>query len=316
MRVVFMGTPEFAIPPLEYLLLDRYEVAALYTQPDRPVGRGRSLSPPPIKRVAQTWQLPVAQPPNLKGAEVAEQLAAFHPDVIVVAAFGQILPPSILSIPPHQCLNIHPSLLPKFRGAAPVPAAILSGDEFTGVSIMLMEKGLDTGPVLTRAQVPIAPSDTTGTLMVKLSVIGAHLLLEVLPRWVRGEITPQPQSSAAATYSAPITKEAGEIDWQRPAAEIWRRVRAFQPWPGCFTRWRGKQLKILEAVPLPGSGDLKAGTVVALPPGAGQGAVCGVATGDGVLGLLKVQLEGRQALSIAEFRRGQRDFIGAVLPLS
>jgi len=315
MRVVFMGTPEFSVPSLEHLILNQYQVVAVFTQPDKLAGRGRSLASSPVRRTALAWKLPVVQPVNLKGKEVVEPLAGLHPEVIVVAAFGQILPQSVLDIPGYGCINIHPSLLPRFRGASPVAAAILAGDEFTGVSIMLMDKGLDTGPILARAQIPISPQDTTGSLMGRLSLIAAQLLLEVLPRWVKGELTPQPQNEAEANYSTPISKEEGEIDWHLPAVDIWRRVRAFHPWPGCFTRWRGRQLKIIEAVLLPGEKALEIGRVVALTPATGEAeAVFGIGTGDGILGVLTVQLEGKRAMSAAEFLRGQRQFVGALLP--
>jgi len=310
-----MGTPEFSVPPLEHLVLNRYQVVAVYTQPDKPSGRGRSLVSPPLKRAAKTLKLPVVQPASLKEAEVVAQLAGFHPDVIVVAAFGQILPQSVLDIPAYGCINIHPSLLPKYRGASPVAAAILAGDEFTGVSIMLMDKGLDSGPILARAQLPISTQDTTGSLTAKLSQISARLLQEVLIHWTRGELTPQPQNEAEASYCSSISKEEGEIDWHLPAIDIWRRVRAFQPWPGCYTRWQGKQLKIIEAVPLAEETSLEVGRVVALTP-AKEGAAFGIYTEGGILGVLRVQLEGKQAMSAAEFLRGQRQFIGAILPSS
>jgi methionyl-tRNA formyltransferase len=316
LRFVFMGSPEFAVSPLEYLLVNHYQVVTVYTPLDRPAGRGRALVSPPVKRVALAWGLPVVQPASLKEAGVVEQLTRFNPDVIVVAAFGQILPKSVLAMPRLGCINIHPSLLPRFRGASPVVSAILAGDEFTGVSIMLMDEGLDTGPVLARAQIPISAPDTTGSLTTKLSWLGARLLGEVLVHWTRGELTPRPQNESEATYSGPITKEDGEIDWHLPAIDIWRRVRAFNPWPGCYTRWRGRQLKIIEAVPLPEERTFKVGRVVALtsvPEGSKVG--FGVGTGDGVLGILRVQLEGKQVLSAAEFLRGQREFMGAVLPL-
>ena len=306
-----MGTPEFAVPSLEHLILNHYQVVAVYTQPDKPSGRGRSLVPPSVKRAAQALNLPVVQPVSLKEAEAVAQLAEFRPDVIVVAAFGQILPKTVLDIPRYECINIHPSLLPKYRGASPVAAAILAGEEFTGVSIMLMDSGLDTGPVLARAQVPVSPPDNTGSLTVKLSLVAARLLQEVLVAWLRGEMAPQPQNEAEATHSVQFTKEDGVIDWRQPAGEIWRRVRAFNPWPGCYTGWGGRQLKIVEAVPLPEGGTFEMGRVVALNQ---RGAAFGVCTGDGVLGVLKVQLEGKQAMSAAEFVRGQRDFIGAILP--
>jgi methionyl-tRNA formyltransferase len=259
--------------------------------------------------------LPVVQPVWLKKAEVVAQLASFHPDVIVVAAFGQILPQSVLDIPGYGCINIHPSLLPRFRGASPVAEAILAGDEFTGVSLMLMDKGLDTGPVLARAQISISAQDTTGSLTAKLSLLAAWLLQEILPRWLRGEITLQPQNEAEATYSSLISKAEGEIDWHLPAIDIWRRVRAFQPWPGCYTRWQGRQLKIIKAVPLPREGTLEVGRVVALTPAMARSeAVFGISTGGGIFGVCQLQLEGKRAMSAAEFLRGQRQFIGAILP--
>ncbi len=313
MQIVFMGTPEFAVTPLEHLVLNHYAVAAVYTQPDKAAGRGRSPVSSPVKLAATDWKLPVVQPVSLRDADAVAQLARLHPDVIVVAAFGQILPQSVLDIPAYGCINVHPSLLPKFRGASPVAAAILAGCEFSGVSIMRMDRGLDTGPVLARAQIPILTRDTTGSLTAKLSLMGAELLLDVLPRWVKGELVPQPQDEAEASYSGVISKKDGEIDWHLSAVEIWRRVRAFQPWPGCYTRWQGKQLKIIESIPLPGDGGLKAGQVVVLDR---EGAAFGVEAGEGILGVSRVQLEGKRAMSSAEFLRGQRQFIGAILPSS
>jgi len=306
-----MGTPEFAVPPLEHLVLNQYEVVAVYTQPDKVAGRGRRPVSSPVKVVAMKWQLPIVQPVSFREAEAVVKLTGFHPDVIVVAAFAQILPQSVLDIPTYGCINIHPSLLPKFRGASPVAAAILAGSEFTGVTIMLMGSGLDTGPVLARAQIPVARHDTTGSLTVKLARIAAPLLLEVLPCWWRGELAPQPQDEAEVTYSSLFSKEDGEIDWSLPAVDIWRRVRAFDPWPGCYTRWQGRQLKIVEAVPLPKQGDSEAGRVVELNE---EGMAFGVSTRDSVLGVLKVQMEGKRAMSAAEFVRGRRQFIGAMLP--
>lgn len=310
MRVVFMGSPEFAVPHLEQLVLNQYQVVAVYTQPDRAAGRGRTLVSPPVKLAAQSLGLEVVQPPSLKEAKAVEKLAQFRPEVIVVAAFGQILPRSVLDIPRFGAINVHPSLLPRFRGASPVASAILAGDEFSGVSIMLMDEGLDTGPILARAQIPIAALDTTGSLTTRLSVVGARLLVEALCHYLRGELVPQPQNEAEATYSGAITKEEGEIDWHLPAVDIWRRVRAFYPWPGCYTRWGGKQLKIIEALPLTETGNFKLGQVVPTST-----AAFGVNTGGGVLGILRVQLEGKRAISAAEFLRGQREFIGAILPL-
>ncbi len=317
MRVVFMGTPEFAVPCLEHLILNEHQVAAVYTQPDKSAGRGRSPVSSPVKRAALSWNLPVVQPISLKNEQAVVQLAGFQPDVLVVAAYGKILPQPVLDTPRYGCINVHASLLPGFRGASPVAAAILAGDNFAGVSIMLMDKGLDTGPVLARAQIPISVRDTTGSLSAKLSQLGARLLQDVLPRWQRGEVTPQPQNEADATYSSLISKGEGEIDWHLPATDIWRRVRAFQPWPGCYTRWHGVRLEIIEAVPLPAGDALEAGQVLALTPAVkGSGAGFGVGTGEGVLGVCTVQMEGKRAMSAVEFLRGQRQFIGAILPSS
>ena len=306
-----MGTPEFAVPSLESLILNQYRVVAVYTPPDKPSGRGSSPVPAPVKRVAANWTLSVVQPISFREKEAVTQLASFQADVIVVAAFGQILPQSVLDIPAYGCINIHPSLLPKYRGASPVAAAILAGSEFTGVSIMLLDRGMDTGPILARAQIPISAQDTTGSLTAKLSRIAAQLLLEVLSYWAKEELTPRPQDEGEASHSSRFSKKDGEIDWHLPMVDIWRRVRAFQPWPGCYTRWQGSQLKIIEAVPLLGERGLEIGQVVALDK---EEAALGVNTGDGVLGVLKVQLEGKRAMSAAEFLRGQRHFIGALLP--
>lgn len=310
MRLVFMGSPKFAVPALDYLMADNYQIAAVYTQPDRPVGRGQGLLPSPVKQAAEARGLTVVQPPSLKAAGVAEQIGDFEPDVIVVAAFGQILPKAVLSIPRLGCINIHASLLPKYRGASPVASAILAGDDFGGVSIMVIEERLDSGPLLARAQIPVLDRDTTASLTGKLSWLGAQLLGEVLVGLGRGELEPRPQDEAGATYCKPIAKEEGDIDWHLPAVAIWRRVRAFNPWPGSYTRWRGRGLKIIEAAPLDGEGTAKAGEVVALAERAGFG----IGTGDGLLAVLTVQLEGKRAMPASEFLRGQRDFIGAVLP--
>jgi len=305
-----MGTPEFALPVLERLVSGEHEVLAVYTQPDKPAGRGRSLVSSAVKKAALDYGLPVWQPPSLRPPEEIERLANLRPEVIVVAAFGLLLPQSILDIPPLDCVNIHPSLLPRHRGPSPVAAAILAGDEITGVSIMLLDKDMDTGPLLAQQQVPVSPEDTTGSLTAKLAQLGDQLLMQTLPLWLEGKLTPQPQDNEKATYSKLITKEEGKMDWQRPAIELWRKVRAFQPWPGCYTTWQGRLLKIMETIPLPGGGE--PGRVIAIEET--QGAPVGVQAGEGVLGLLQLQLEGKRAMSAEEFVRGQRGFIGALLP--
>jgi methionyl-tRNA formyltransferase len=311
LRIVFMGSPRFAVPSLEALVGAGYDVAAVYTQPDRPAGRGRALVPPAVKEAALRMCLRVVQEAGLGSAGALEELRDFRPEVIVICAFGQILPQSVLDLPPRQCINVHFSLLPRHRGASPVAAAILAGDDFTGVSVQVVRHKLDTGPVLAEAAAPIFPADNTGTLTEKLSIIGADLLLEALAGWGRGEIKPKEQDEAAATYFAQVKKEDGEIDWQLPAVEIWRRVRAFYPWPGCYTRWRGKILKIIEAAPAAGGYKVGAGEVIDLPER--EGAV-GIGTGEGVLEALKLQLAGRKVMTAGEFARGQRGFIGSELP--
>ncbi|MBI2851948.1 MAG: methionyl-tRNA formyltransferase [Chloroflexi bacterium] len=311
MRVVFMGTPWFAVPALEYLVRNGHDVVAVYTQPDKAAGRGKALSVSPVKKAAGELGLPLVQPAGFKKTETVARLASFKPEAIIVVAFGKILPASVLAIPPRGCLNVHPSLLPKFRGPSPIASALLYGSDFTGVSILLLDEGVDSGPVLARAQVTILPHDTAGSLTEKLSLVGAQLLIDVLPRWAHGDIIPQPQDSSQATYTQPFKKADGEINWALTAVGIWWRVRALSPWPGSYTTWDGKQLKILEAVPFPAEKNAEIGHVVPLYTGE---AAFGVGTGSGVLGVVKVQLEGRRAMSSAEFLRGHKDFIGAVLP--
>lgn len=305
-----MGTPDFSLPALEYLISSVHEVVAVYTQPDRASGRGRMPVPSPVKKTALVHGLDVFQPLSLKQTEEREKLNRLNPDVIVTAAYGQLLPGNILRIPPFGCLNIHPSLLPRHRGPSPVAATILAGDETAGVSLMLMDKGMDTGPVIARQECPLSQEDTTGSLTRKLAQIGAKLLEQTLPLWLRSEITPEPQEEEKATYSRLIRKEDGRIDWQRRAEELGRMVRAFQPWPACNTTWQGKILKIISASPLPGSGE--PGKVVAIQEQ--QGISLGVQTGEGILGLRQLQLEGKRVMTAEEFVRGQKDFIGAFLP--
>lgn len=311
MRIVFMGTPEFSVPPLEYLLKSEYQVVAVYTQPDKPTGRGRSMEQSPVKKVALEHGVRVFQPLKLRDAEEVERLARLKPDLIVVSAFGQILPQSMLDIPGFGCLNIHPSLLPRHRGATPIPSAILAGDEETGVTIMLMDAGMDTGPIVSQIIVGIEPGDTAESLGRKLSQASVRLLGETLPLWFERSLKVTPQDNSKATYSRPISKSDGLVNWKMSADEIYRRVRAFYPWPGCYTIWKGKVLKILAAAVVHKGGELTPGRVIALPQG--QGAPVGVETENGVLSLLRVQLEGRRALPVEEFLLGQRDFVGSIL---
>ena len=309
-KLIFMGTPGFAAPVLK-ALIGQYEIVAVVTQPDRRAKRGRKLEASPVKVVALAHDLAVLQPPSLRQPDALAELRALAPDVIVVAAFGQILRAEVLAIPPRGCLNVHASLLPLYRGAAPVAAAILSGEEETGVTIMLMDEGMDTGPILSQAACPISPQDTRGSLSARLAQLGADLLMDTLPRWLAGEIVPQLQDHSQATYSKIIAKQDGLIDWSQSAVEIWRRSRAYHPWPGAYTYWRGKLLKVLKAEALPQwSGEGEPGLVMTLHEG------LAVATGQGALLLGEVQLAGKRALSARDFVRGQRDFVGSVLSLS
>ena len=304
-----MGTPQFAVTILESLLSSPYRVLAVYTQPDKPVGRGRQVAFPPVKRLALEHGIPVIQAQTLKSSEVLEKLASFQPELIIVAAFGYILPPEVLSLPRFACLNVHPSLLPRHRGPSPVANTILCGDELTGVTIMLMDSGMDTGPILAQEKVGISFMDTTGSLSSRLADVGAKLLLETLSNWLGGQLEPQAQEESQATYSKLTTSEDAAIDWHLSAVELWRRIRAYNPWPGCYTWCQGKRLKIHEATPVEGMAEGEIGAVIALeePPRVG------VITGRGILGLGQVQLEGKRKMSIEDFVRGKRDFIGSIL---
>ncbi|MDW7991638.1 MAG: methionyl-tRNA formyltransferase [Anaerolineae bacterium] len=306
-RIVFMGSPTFAVPALE-ALVRAYPVVGVITQPDRPAGRGSHLRPPAVKVAAERLGLPVFQPERISTPAALDQLQSWKPDLIVVAAFGQILPPAVLNLPPYGCLNLHASLLPRWRGAAPIAAAILAGDSVTGVTVMVMDEGVDTGPILAQREELIRPDDTTGSLTERLSQLAADLLMETLPLYLSGTLQPKPQPEEGVTYCRPLKKEDGHLDWTRPAKELERRVRAVQPWPGAYTFWEGRLLKVLRAASLSESRQEE-------PPGRvvpfGNGAA--VVTGEGLLHLLEVQLAGKNPLPIDAFLRGQRRFIGSIL---
>jgi len=310
-RVVFMGTPEFSVPILESLIQNQYHVVVVYTRPDKPAGRRQRLNSPPVKRLAMEHKIPVIQPRTLKSAEVVGELASFKPGLIVVAAFGHLLPEEVLSLPEFGCVNVHPSLLPQHRGPSPVANAILCGDMFTGVTIMLIDARMDSGPILSQREVGVSSEDTTGSLISKLADVGAELLVETLPKWLKGELEPRPQDERQATYSRLITSKDGQIDWHLPAVELWRQVRAFNPWPGCYTSWQGKRLKIHKAVSVGKRVNGQIGEVIALPQP--SPVKVGVMAGEGVLGLCQVQLEGKREMSIADFVPGHRNFIGSIL---
>lgn len=323
MRLIFMGTPQFAVPALETLAAarepgklapDGTEIVAVVTRPDKPAGRGRGVIFSPVKEKALALGLPVWQPGPLRRPENMEELRRLAPDVIVVAAFGQILRREVLELPRFGCINVHASLLPRHRGASPIAGALLAGDQKTGVTIMLMDEGLDTGAILTRSAMPIAPDDTTGTLTEKLSHLGAALLMETLPRWFVSKITPQPQDETQATLTRLLTKEDAIIDWRLPAEMLARQVRAYHPWPGTATTWHGKTLKVLRAAVLEAESaaqDEEVGKVSLRTLDGGKALVVGC--GQGVLRLEVIQLEGKRALTADEFARGQPGIIGDTL---
>lgn len=313
MRLVFMGTPSYVIPVLRALTTARnVQVAAVYTPPDRPKGRGRQMEMPPVKIFALECGLPVHQPVSLRSERVQVELAEHRPDVIVVAAYGKLLPPPVLNTPFHGCLNLHPSLLPRHRGPSPVATAILEGDNTTGVTLMLLDEGMDTGPTISRRQYSLSGRESAESLTATLFQLGAEVLLECLEPWVAGQLTAQPQDEVRASTTRKLERSDGAVDWQLPASALERRSRAYSPWPGLFTEWEGNVLKLLDVVQLPVTADVQAepGRVVQLT---GSDTVVGVVTSDGVLGLNTVQLEGRRPQSASEFLRGYSGFIGAKL---
>lgn len=298
-RVVFMGSPDFALASLR-ALAQHHEVVGVVTQPDRPAGRGKQLAAPPVKTLALELGIPVIQPNRLKEPEALAQLQAWAPDVIVVAAFGQILRKAVLELPPHGCINVHASLLPRWRGASPIQAAILRGDAEAGVTIMKMDAGLDTGPMLSSRAEPIESDDTAATLSDKLAKLGADLLVETLPRYLSGELQPQPQPAEGVTEVSMIEKSEGELDFSSAAVELERKVRAFNPWPGAFMVWKGQPLKVHRAYVAKGGAQPGEHKVVDGNPA--------VATTDGLLVLDEVQPAGRKAMPGKVFLQGARDW--------
>jgi methionyl-tRNA formyltransferase len=307
MRVVFMGSPAFSVPSLR-AVQRRFDLVGVVTQPDRPAGRGRRLQESEVKRAAADGSIPLLQPLRLKEPQVVGQLEAWRPDVIVVAAFGQLIPPAILDLPLHGCVNVHPSLLPRWRGASPIQAAILHGDDETGVTIMKLDAGLDTGPIIAQRRVALDPDITGGELAQQLAELGASLLIESLPDYVEGVKEPVPQDEARAMYAPAIASSSGGLDFTRPAAELSRQVRAYEPRPGSFLTWRGSRLIVRRARPT----DANLG-----PPGrvdlvAGQPSI---ATAVGALVLEIVQPAGKGRMEASSFVHGAPDFVGSSLLL-
>jgi methionyl-tRNA formyltransferase len=297
LSLVFAGTPDFAVPALDALHAAGHEIRAVYTQPDRPAGRGRSLARSPVKLRAAELGLVVEQPATLRSDAAAEGLRSHGADLMVVVAYGLILPPSVLAVPRLGCWNIHASLLPRWRGAAPIQRAILAGDTETGITIMQMDAGLDTGPMLLERATPIGPRDTGGTLHDRLASLGATAIVDAIDAWQDGRLAPRPQPAEGATYAPKLQKNEARIDWNDTAAAIERRVRAFDPWPVAETFWRGQQLRVWQAEAIAiGTAGSAPGTVLDGTPGR-----IVVATGSGALSLGRVQLAGRRAVSAGEF---------------
>jgi methionyl-tRNA formyltransferase len=307
LSIVFAGTPEFAVPALEALLHSSHRVVAVYTQPDRPAGRGQQLAASAVKQCAVRHGLPVEQPATLREPSAVEGLQRWSADVMVVAAYGLLLPRSILQTPRLGCINIHASLLPRWRGAAPIQRAIAAGDAETGVTIMQMEAGLDTGPMLLTRAVAIDARETSASLHDRLASLGAQALLDALDAIAQGTATPRAQPADGVTYAAKIRKEEAAIDWSRSAVEIDRQIRAFDPWPVAQTSWNGQQLRVWQATPIETPASPAPGKVLGT-----SAAGVDVGTGNGVLRLTRVQSAGRKAMSAAEFLKAHR-LDGAVL---
>ena len=307
LSVVFAGTPDFAVPALEAIGASRHRVRAVYTQPDRPAGRGLRLEPGPVKRAAGALGLPVEQPATLNDPAVVGRLAAWEADVMVVVAYGLLLPQAVLDLPRLGCLNIHASLLPRWRGAAPIQRAILAGDVRTGVTIMRMEAGLDTGPMLSQQAVDIGPAETGGSLHGRLAALGAQMIVAALDDLEAGTARFEPQDDALATRAPKLSKAEATLDWKQPAAVLERQVRAFDPWPVAHTRLDGQSLRIWAAHALPAAAAAAPGTIVG-----SDAAGIAVMTGQGALVLERVQLAGRRPVAASEFARG-RALAGCVL---
>jgi methionyl-tRNA formyltransferase len=302
MKIIFMGTAELSCASLEKLARDpRFQIAAVVTQPDKPKGREMKLQFSPVKILAQKLNLKILQPTKARDEQFVSELSGLNPDLIVVAAYGQILPQSILDLPKFGCVNVHTSLLPKYRGASPIQSAILNGETETGVTIMKMDAGLDTGEIISQARTPILPADNSQTLHDRLAQLGANLLVETIPDFIAGKIEAQPQNDSKATHTAKIKKEDGRIDWNEPAEKIWNRLRAFTPWPGAFTflktETKPQLLKIWKAEISEKSGG--AGDVLS----AGKNGIT-VACGKNALRILELQREGGRRLDAQEFLSG------------
>ena len=308
MRIVFMGTPEFAVPSLEALLKSDDQVVGIVTQPDRPKGRGQQLSLSPVKVIAQREGLPLLQPTKMKDPGFMAELSGWKPDVIAVAAFGRILPPAILSLPPRGCINVHGSLLPKYRGAGPIQWALINGETETGITTMLMDEGMDTGAMLLQASMAINPDDTAGSLSARLAEIGGRLLVDTLARLKAGTLTPRPQDHSQATLAPLLKKEDGAINWAMPALSIANRIRGLTPWPGAFTFLNADRWTICRAAVISEATALPPGQITALRKDAIH-----VATGQGVLAIHELQPANSRRMPAAQYLAGHPLQVGMQL---
>ena len=299
MRVIFMGTPDFAVETVNAIAEAGHEIVLVVTQPDKPKGRGKNVQFSPVKECALAHGLEIFQPKRIREPENIPFLQKYNADVMVVAAFGQILPKEILDMTPYGCINVHGSLLPKYRGAAPIQWAVINGEEFAGVTIMQMDIGVDTGDMLTKREIRVAEDETGGSLFDRLAKVGAELLVETLDLLQEGKVKPVPQNPEEATHTRMISKEFGNIDWTRPAVEIERLVRGLNPWPSAYTHLNGKNLKLWQAGVVDENSVLKPGTIVKVT----KNEIL-VQTGAGMLSLLEVQLEGKKRMPVDAFLRG------------
>ncbi|HYA88482.1 MAG TPA: methionyl-tRNA formyltransferase [Nitrospirota bacterium] len=309
MRIVYMGTPQFAVSPLRALAAAGHEIVGVVTRTDKPAGRGRSLTTPPVKSAAVEIGLSVYQPKRVRETAFIDQLRAIGPEVVIVAAYGQILPREILTLPKFGCINIHASLLPSYRGAAPINWAIIKGEEVTGITIMQMDEGMDTGAILLQEKIAIDPADTAGSLTERLSTVGAKLITTALPLIADGRLVPLPQEGSRATSAPLLKKEDGLIDWNIPAVDIYNRIRGLSPWPGAYTFLDGKTIKIIAAEAVSGTGE----------PGLlyeKEKQVLETGTGKGLLRIVSLQPEGKRPMSAGDFLRGHRGLVGKKFSVS
>lgn len=312
MRIVFMGTPDFSVPTLESLIGSRHQVIGVVTQPDKPKGRGKEIAMSPVKETALAHHIPVYQPVRAREASFVEEMRALEPDVMVVIAFGQILSKELLEVPRYGCINIHASLLPAYRGAAPIQWAVINGDQQTGITTMMMDVGMDTGDMLEKTVVALDEKETGGSLFDRLSLLGGDLILSTLDKLEDGTLVRTPQDHEKATYVKKIPKSLGDIDWTMDAVSIERLIRGLNPWPSAYTRWNGKMLKIWDAEALPDAGPKKpCGTVLEA-----SGNTLKIQTGNGILKINSLQLEGKKRMDTAAFLRGYPVEIGCMMERS